>query len=127
MSSAGGDAAAVAARLRRTFCSTVLVCEALVAFFAALVAKDLSDVSTGTLVTAASVYALVCILLCGALRAPWAYAVGSVLQLVLILSGIWLTAMFFVGVLFAVLWAASFVLSARIEQIRAGFPPPPPG
>ena len=116
------DAVAVGARLQRTFCSTVLVSEAMVVFFAALVAKDLSDVSTGTLLASAGGFALACILLCGALRAPWGYAVGTALQVLLIASGAWLTAMFFIGVLFAVLWVASIVLARRIVTIRSGFP-----
>jgi hypothetical protein len=77
----------MAARFRRMVCATVLVSEALVIGFAVLVAKDLSDVSTPVLLVVGGGGALLCLLLAGMLRRPWAYAVGTLLQVLLTLTG----------------------------------------
>jgi hypothetical protein len=106
-------------RTRRIFCATVLVSESLVVFFALLVAKDLSDVATSTLVWVGGGTSLACLLLTGLLRYRWSYALGSVLQVVLVLAGFIVPAMFFLGTIFAVLWFVSLSLSARIDGARA--------
>lgn len=113
--------AAVAARVRRIFCSSVLVGEALVVVFAVLVAKDLSDVSNRTLLIGGGAFAVVAILVAGSLSRPGAYAVGGVLQGLLIASGFVLPAMFVVGAIFLALWITCLVLARRVERIQAGF------
>jgi Protein of unknown function (DUF4233) len=103
----------------RVLASTVLLCEALVVFFASLVAKDLSGLTTAAALLGGGVVAAICLLLCGMLRARWAYVAGSVLQVVLVLSGVIVPAMFFVGGLFAVLWGTALYLGAKGERIAA--------
>ncbi|MGN6245077.1 MAG: DUF4233 domain-containing protein [Motilibacteraceae bacterium] len=106
-------------RTRRTLCAGVLGVEALISLFATLVAKDLSDVSTGTVLVVGFGAAVLCLLLAGLLRHRWAYPVGSVLQVLLVLSGFVVTAMFFVGGVFAVLWFVSLHLARRVERLDA--------
>ena len=88
-------------------------------FFAILVAKDLSDLSTGALVLLGGGLALACLLLCGFLRYSWSYVVGSLLQLALILSGIVVPVMWFVGAMFACMWAGFLYLSVKVERTGA--------
>ena len=110
--------AAMAARFRRMVCSTVLVSEALVIGFAVLVAKDLSDVSTPVLLIVGGGGALLCLLLVGMLRRPWAYAVGTLLQVLLLLTGLVVPVMWGLGALFGLIWVGTLMLSRRVERIQ---------
>ncbi|RZS89791.1 uncharacterized protein DUF4233 [Motilibacter rhizosphaerae] len=117
--------------MRRRLAAVVLVLEALVVFFAVLVAKDLSDLSTGQLTLLGGGLCLACLLLCGFLRYSWAYVVGSVLQVVVVLSGLVVPIMWFVGLMFAAMWFGFLVLAAHMERniakiqaARAATPPP---
>ena len=105
----------------RTLASSVLLAEAFVVFFAALVAKDLSGLGTATSVTGGVVIALVCLLLCGLLRHPWAYAVGTGLQVVLVLCGFAVPMMFGVGAVFALLWWAALHYGAKGDGMQAAY------
>jgi len=103
----------------RVLASTVLLCEAFVVFFASLVAKDLSGLSATTSLVGGGVVALICLLLCGLLRRRWAYAAGSALQVVLVLSGFVVPLMFLVGGGFAALWVTALRLGAKGDRIAA--------
>ena len=106
-------------RTRRTLCAGVLGVEALISLFATLVAKDLSDVSTGAVLGVGLGAAVLCLVLAGLLRHRWAYPLGSALQVLLVLSGFVVTAMFFVGVVFAALWFLSLYLARKVERLDA--------
>lgn len=106
-------------RVRRRLASVVLVFEAMVVFFAILVAKDLSDLSTGALTLLGGGLALVCLLLCGLLRYDWAYLAGSVLQVLLVLTGIVVPVMWFVGGIFAAMWFGFLYLSVVADRMVA--------
>ena len=103
----------------RVLAATVLLCEAFVVFFASLVAKDLSGLPAATALAGGGLVAGICLLLCAMLRARWAYVAGSVLQVVLVLSGLIVPAMFFVGGLFAALWGTALYLGAKGDRIAA--------
>ena len=121
MSTAGGrpmTPEAVAARFRRMVCATVLVCEALVIGFAVLVAKDLSDIPTSRVVAVGGAGALACLVLSGLLRHRWAYAVGTVLQVLLVLTGLVVPVMWALGAVFAAIWVGALVLARRVERIQ---------
>jgi hypothetical protein len=110
------------ARVRRMLAASVLACEALVVVFAVLVAKDLADVPTGTIVAVGTGAALACLLLAGLLRHRWAYAAGSVLQALLVLSGLVVPAMFLVGGVFAGLWVLALYLAHRVHRLEQAGP-----
>lgn len=118
---APGTPAAVAARVRRVFCTTVLLSEALVVLFALLVAKDLSDLATWFLLAVGGGFGLVALLLAGLLRYRWAYVAGSAVQIVLIASGAVVPVMYLLGAVFAALWITSLVLARRVEAVQSGF------
>lgn len=99
----------------------MLALEAFVVFFAGLVAKDLSHLSTGAALALHSGLAVACLLVAGMLRSPAGYVAGSVLQVAVIATGVWVPMMWGIGALFAVLWAVSLYWGARIERERAAF------
>jgi hypothetical protein len=100
----------------RILAASVLSCEALVVMFAGLVARNLTDLSTGAALGVAGVLALACLLTAGLLRTRVGYVLGSVLQVVIIATGFWVGSMFGIGVLFATLWVLALVLGTRAER-----------
>jgi hypothetical protein len=99
----------------RTIAASILAFEALVVFFAGLVAKQLSDLSTGAALALTGGIALALLVTAGLLRHPAGYVVGSVLQVAVIGLGLWVPAMFFLGGIFAVLWFLGLHLGRRAE------------
>jgi hypothetical protein len=104
---------------KRMLAASTLTLEAFVVFFAALVAKDLSSLSVAAAIGGGAAIAVACLLVAGLLRLRVGYLLGSVLQLVLVGTGFWVPLMFFVGALFAALWAVSLYWGARIEREQA--------
>lgn len=103
----------------RTIAASILVLEAFVLFFAAIVAKDLSDLTPATALVGGGALALLCVLTAGLLRMRAGYAIGWVLQAVMIATGVVVPMMFGIGLLFAALWAVGLHQGARIERERA--------
>jgi hypothetical protein len=103
----------------RTLGATTLTCEALVVFFAVLVAMKLSSVSGGLVWTVGGAFALAFLLLAGLLRFRWAFWVGSALQLALIAAGVVVPLMYFLGPVFAVIWATALWTGAKVDAARA--------
>ncbi len=102
----------------RVLGGSVLVGEALVIFFAALVAKDLTDLDPAVVFIAAGVGAGACLLVAGALRHRWAVVAGSVLQLLVIAAGFVVPVMFALGLIFAVLWGLAIYLGRRVARLQ---------
>lgn len=104
---------------RRQFAATILVLEAFVVLFAALVAYGLQAAPTTVVVTVGGAMALALVLVGGMLRWPGGYAAGSVLQLAILLTGLVVPMMFVVGGIFVVLWVVALRLGGRIDRERA--------
>ena len=51
----------------------------------------------------------------GVQRRPWGIGVGSAMQVLFILTGIWLAAMYVVGAIFAMIWI--YLLTLRHELV----------
>lgn len=102
----------------RTLAASVLFFEALVICFAASVAMRLSHTSTATVWEVAGSGAVLAVLLAGLLRHRWAYLVGTLLQIALIASGAVVTTMYFLGAVFAVLWAAALYYGNKVDVIK---------
>jgi hypothetical protein len=96
--------------------ATVLSCQALVLFFAGLVAKDLSGLGTATSIGVAAALAVACLLAAGLLRTPAGYLAGGVLQVLTVLTGLWVPVMFLLGGIFAALWVWALVAGGRLER-----------
>jgi hypothetical protein len=103
----------------RGIAAAVLVFESLVVFFATLVAKDLSDVSSSTVWWVGGAIALAGVLLAGLLRYRWAFVAASALQLVVISTGFVVPTMFFLGLVFGGLWFLALYLGRRVERLQA--------
>jgi Protein of unknown function (DUF4233) len=109
---------------RRTLAAATVSLEAFVVFFAGLVAKDLSTLSSGAALGIFGGLAVACLLTAGVLRRPWGYGFGWLVQAAAIGTGFWVPLMFFLGALFAVLWFVALRLGARIERERAAYAAP---
>jgi hypothetical protein len=97
----------------------MLVLEAFVLLFAALVAKDLSDLTTAQALLGGGVLALLCLLTAGLLRVRAGYWLGWALQLAMIATGLVVPMMFGIGVIFTALWVGALVTGTKIERERA--------
>ena len=105
--------------LRRSFAALVLVGEVLVIGFAALVAKDLSDVPGRTVGLAAAGLALLCVVAAGLLRSRVGYLLGWLAQLLLVASAFWVPLMWVVSAVFLVLWVLALVQGGRADDLTA--------
>ena len=102
----------------RAMAASTLVCEALVVFFAGLVAMRLSNLSMGLALGLTGAVAIACLVAAGLLRSPLGYGLGSALQVVVIGLGVWVPDMFGVGLLFAALWGGSLWYGAKVVRER---------
>jgi hypothetical protein len=111
----------------RQLCGTVLGMEAVVVLLAIVPMKVLEHVHGGTAAAVGFGIAFLAILLAGLIGRPrmgWALYAGSALQLLVIVSGILIPAMYILGVIFAALWFTGIWLARRVE--RRTVPPAPP-
>jgi len=101
-----------------TFASTVLVLEAFVMFFAALVVFGLrkSEPIAPVLLGVGIGLAVLMVLSCAFLQKKWGYGLGWGIQLLLILTGFLESTMFVIGVLFAITWWYGLRAGGRIDR-----------
>jgi hypothetical protein len=104
---------------RRGMCAAVLCLEAVVLGLTTPVMVRIAEVETGRALAVGLGLTGACLLLAGLLRAEWAYYAGSVLQVFAIGLGLVIPLMFFLGGLFALLWATAYFLGRKIERERA--------
>lgn len=90
--------------------------EIIVIFIAGLTAYGLDMAPTATIWTTTAVGAALCVLALGLARFPVGIGVAAVVQVALVVSGIFLPSMWFLGGVFAVIWVVSVVLGARIDR-----------
>ena len=103
--------------------AAVLAFEAFVMGFALLLAKD----NHGSLAITLGIILMIAIILnSGIMKRKVGWIMGSIFQLSLIGYGFVVSAMFFMGVLFAALWVAAIVVGRKGEAIRAELLANPP-
>lgn len=100
----------------RRLASTVLIFEALVVVFAVPVAIRLEGADPVVVGPGAGVLVAGAVVITGLLRYRWAYIAGSVWQVPMIASGVVVSAMYFLGALFAALWLAAVWLGSRTYE-----------
>jgi hypothetical protein len=105
----------------KRLCGTVLTMEAVIVLLAIVPAKTLGHVSGGTVAAVCGTIAILALLLAGFVgRRPWALYAGSVLQCLVIASGV--TVMYALGVIFAALWFTGIWLARKWESGERGTP-----
>ncbi len=104
---------------RRGMCAAVLALEAVTVALATPVMIAVEDVATSVALASGLGVAAACVLLCGLLRAEWAYLLGFVVQVAAIALGFLVTTMFVLGGIFALLWSTAYWLGRKIERERA--------
>jgi hypothetical protein len=102
----------------KRLCATVLVMEAIVLCLAAPVAVQMSHVAPHSAWLTAGIAAIAAVVFAGVARRmlPVTLAGGSLLQAFVIASGAVVPAMYFLGAVFAALWAIGIWLGYRAEH-----------
>jgi hypothetical protein len=100
-------------------CAAVLSLEGIVVALSTPVMITLSDVAVGTALWLGLGVAAACLVLAGLLRSEAAYVAGWVVQVAAIGIGVVVPMMFFLGAVFAMIWATADVLGRKIERERA--------
>ena len=103
------------------FASTVLLLEAFVVFFATLAVFGLKrgEFPPALILGTGIALSLVMVFACAVLSKPWGVALGWILQIVLILTGIVEPMMFLVGALFGMAWWYGIRTGIRIDSESA--------
>jgi hypothetical protein len=106
---------------------TVLSMEAVVALLAIVPAKQLGHVSGSTAAAVCGAIAIIALVLCGYVgRGRGALYAGSVFQVLVIASGVLMSAMYILGAIFAALWFTGIWLGRKWEQTPGSLPTPRP-
>jgi hypothetical protein len=103
----------------RGMCAAILSFEALILGLSTPVMIGVEGIAPGVALPIGLGLAALCIVTAGALRRPQAYLVGHAIQVASILLGLVVPIMFFIGGLFAALWAGAYLLGRRIEADKA--------
>ena len=114
----GGDAARAPRprSVKRSLASIVLGFETIVVALAALVVFGLGTLPPAVALGGGAALCLAMVALIGLLRFSWAYPVGWALQVLIVLTGFLNPAMFFVGAMFAAMWAYCMISGTRIDH-----------
>jgi hypothetical protein len=104
---------------RRGMCAAVLALEGIVVGLSTPVMATVADVSLGTALGVGLGLAVACFVVAGMLRSEAGYVAGWVVQVAAIGIGVLAPAMFFLGVVFAALWATADLLGRKIDRERA--------
>jgi uncharacterized protein DUF4233 len=105
--------------LRRGMCAGILGLQAVVLFLTGVVTIGMTDLGAVTSLSLGLGLAVLCVLAAGLLGRPGGYWLGWAVQVLSIALGLLTTPMFFLGVVFAALWATAYFLGARMDQERA--------
>ena len=123
MSSTTGDSQAVRRKrpAKPQFTQTILVLEAILVFFATLAGDGLRLGPSSSVWLVGGGLSLLLIVLSGFVSRPGGYVAGSVAQVLVLASGIWVPTMFVVGGIFVILWWVALRLGGRIDRERAEY------
>ena len=108
--------------VKRTLATIVLGFEVIVVALAALVIFGLQALPPWLALGGGAVLGLAMVAVLALLRYEWAYVVGWFLQLIMVAAGFLNPAMFFVGGMFAAMWAYCMIVGSRIDNQNQNFP-----
>jgi len=104
---------------KATLGSLVMVFESVVVFFATLVAFGLKAYDDPAVIWAVGLgLAVILMLFPAVLGKPGTYAIGWILQLVVLSLGIWVPLMYLLGVIFLGMWAWGMIAGGTIDKAR---------
>ena len=105
---------------KATLGSLVMVFESVVVFFATLVGFGLRVHPDPAVIWGVGVGLSVLLMLFPAvLGKPGTYAIGWVLQIIVVLLGIWVPLMYLLGTIFLGMWGWAMIAGATIDRARA--------
>lgn len=104
----------------KRLCATVLIMEAIVIGLAIPVAIQIDHAAPRAAGAAGGVATVAAVVLAvlARRRLPWTLAGGSVLQVFVIVAGAVVPVMYFLGAIFAALWATGIWLGHRVESVQ---------
>lgn len=108
--------------VKRTLATIVLGFEVIVVALAALVIFGLQALPPWLALGGGAVLGLAMVAVLALLHYEWAYVVGWILQLIMVAAGFLNPAMFFVGGMFAAMWAYCMIAGSRIDNQNQNFP-----
>ena len=103
------------------FAAMTLALESLVVFFATLVASRLSSLEPTVVWVGGTGLALVCLLAAALARRPGGLGVGSLVQGLVLGTGVVVPAMFVLGAIFVAIWVWLLLVGRRIDRDRAAW------
>ena len=106
---------------KRTLGSMLMAFESFVLFFATLVAFGLKASNPVAVWSVGLTLSLLIIATPAILGKPGSYIWGWILQALVVLTGIWVPLMWFVGGLFVCLWAWAMIAGGTIDKARANY------
>ncbi|MBO3084459.1 DUF4233 domain-containing protein [Cellulomonas fengjieae] len=109
------------------FTQMILVLEAVLVFFATLVAYGLRLAEPAAIWWVGGSMSVVLLLLSGFVARPGGYVAGSIAQVLVIAAGIFVPTMYAIGGLFVVLWVVALYLGNKIDRERAEYDAAHPG
>lgn len=104
---------------RRMFATATLTLQALVLFFATLVAHGLADLPRVAVWSVGMSLAILCILVVGLLRFEWGYWLGWAVQAVILTTALWLPAIAIISIVFIGIWLWGELAGKKIDRERA--------
>ena len=105
--------------IQRSMCSGMLGLQAVVLFLVGVTLPSVTDVSAAVGIGIGLGLAVLCVLAAGLMRRRVGLALGWAVQVVSIVLGFVITAMFALGAVFLALYGGAYFLGARIDQERA--------
>ena len=103
----------------RRLCASVLGMEAIVVGLFTPVAINTQNVEPAIAATVGLGLALLCVVVIGLLKRPFAYVAGSLIQVLAIASGLMVPTMFLLGAIFAALWITAIFVARRVEGVTS--------
>lgn len=103
----------------RRLCGTVLIMEAVIVLLAIVPSIQLEHIHAGIAGIVGGAIAFVAIVLSGIVGRPrmgWALQAGSLFQALVIAAGVFIPAMYVLGVIFAGLWFTGIWLARKVER-----------
>lgn len=105
--------------MRVSLCAAMLSLQAVVLLLTTPVLVSLTDVPTGAALAVGVGLTVACLVVVGLLRHAWAFWLGWAIQVATVALGVVVPAMYALGVVFAGLWAAAYLLGGKVDRERA--------